>query len=266
MQRCDEGISSLGAERASVGTELGRVQEILAVAVRPPTPPAGEASIVPIESLAPAGCPRRPRRCPQAAAPRTPAPQPAPQPAATPPAPASSFDELAFLQSVVDKPAPRRSAIERRTRADAGAARARVVRRQRRRAPTMIEPIDVEVPARASVAPSRRNAAPTPVLTSTPLVEKEGHEREFDAHAGKHSRVPQGRADRADQDAQVPGVRDDELPHRVVLRALRWRARGDVRPIAMKNEGPGLTSPGPSAFDDQQRRVMPCCAVARRLL
>ena len=53
MQRCDEAISSLGAERATVGAELGRVQEILAVAVRPPTPPAGEASVVPIESLAP---------------------------------------------------------------------------------------------------------------------------------------------------------------------------------------------------------------------
>src|SRR6476660_228957 len=32
MQRCDEGIATLGAERASVGKELGRVQEILAVA------------------------------------------------------------------------------------------------------------------------------------------------------------------------------------------------------------------------------------------
>ena len=38
MQRCDEAISSLGAERATVGAELGRVQEILAVAVRPPVP------------------------------------------------------------------------------------------------------------------------------------------------------------------------------------------------------------------------------------
>jgi hypothetical protein len=42
----------------------------------------------------------------------------------------------------------------------------------------MIDPVNVEAPApaAASVAPSRRNAAPTPVLTSTPLVEKEGHE------------------------------------------------------------------------------------------
>jgi hypothetical protein len=35
------------------------------------------------------------------------------------------------------------------------------------------EPIDLEVPV---TAPSRRNAAPTPVLTSAPLVEKEGHD------------------------------------------------------------------------------------------
>ena len=53
MQRCDEAIASLGSERATVGAELGRVQEILAVAVRPVTPPAGEAPIVSIESLAP---------------------------------------------------------------------------------------------------------------------------------------------------------------------------------------------------------------------
>src|SRR5215207_292695 len=53
MQRCDEAISSLGSERSAVGAELGRVQEILAVAVRPVTPPAGEVPIVSIESLAP---------------------------------------------------------------------------------------------------------------------------------------------------------------------------------------------------------------------
>ena len=40
----------------------------------------------------------------------------------------------------------------------------------------MLEPTDIEVSATASVAPSRRNAAPTPVLTSAPLIEKEGHE------------------------------------------------------------------------------------------
>ena len=41
------------------------------------------------------------------------------------------------------------------------------------RAP-MPEHVQAEVPATAGVAPSRRTAAPTPVLTSTLLVEKEG--------------------------------------------------------------------------------------------
>ena len=171
IQRCDDAIASLGSERATVGAELGRVQEILAVAVRPPTPPAGEAPIVPIESLAP----------PAPAAPAPPAP--APQAAPSRPAAAASFDELAFLNSVVDRPGPgetyQREAHqptsmpadmappqpERRPEPrEAAAARARAV-----------EPIESEVSA-AAVAPSRRNAGPTPVLTSTPLVEKEGHE------------------------------------------------------------------------------------------
>ena len=171
IQRCDEAIASLGSERATIGAELGRVQEILAVAVRPPTPPAGEAPIVPIESLAP----------PAPVAPEPPAP--APQAAPNRPAAAASFDELAFLNSVVDKPgsgeahqraAHRPASVpadmppaqpERRPeQREAAAARARAV-----------EPMESEVPA-AAVAPSRRNVGPTPVLTSTPLVEKEGHE------------------------------------------------------------------------------------------
>jgi hypothetical protein len=92
--------------------------------------------------------------------------------------PAASFDELAFLQSVVDKPVPAPQpqqsmpanmppspSPERRPESrESAPARAR-----------MVEPMEAEVPASA-VAPSRRNAAPTPVLTSTPLVEKEGHE------------------------------------------------------------------------------------------
>ena len=46
----DERIAALGAERASVGAELGRVQEILAVAVRPATPPAGEPPVAQLAS------------------------------------------------------------------------------------------------------------------------------------------------------------------------------------------------------------------------
>ena len=168
MQRCDEAIATLGAERATVGAELGRVQEILAVAVRPPTPPAGEASIVPIESLAPpAPSPTASAPAPIAAASAAPAPSPAPvQPAPSRPAPASSFDELAFLQSVVDKPAAPMKADMPPTAPESRPAPAAA------RAP-IVEPMDIEVPV---VAPSRRNAAPTPVLTSAPLVEKEGHD------------------------------------------------------------------------------------------
>jgi hypothetical protein len=159
MQRCDEAIATLGAERATVGAELGRVQEILAVAVRPPTPPAGEEPIVPIEALAPPAPQPAPPVPPSVAPARAAAPVPAPpQRAPTPPAPASAFDELAFLQSVVEKPAPPMAA----DMPAPAPARAQVV-----------DHVDVEVPV---VAPSRRSAAPTPVLTSAPLVEKEGHD------------------------------------------------------------------------------------------
>jgi hypothetical protein len=40
----------------------------------------------------------------------------------------------------------------------------------------MVETLDIDVPAPSSPAPSRRNAAPTPVLTSTPLIAKEGQD------------------------------------------------------------------------------------------
>ncbi len=173
MQRCDEAISSLGAERAQVGAELGRVQEILAVAVRPPTPPAGEEPVIPIEALAPARVAVPPAPAPQAA-------QPAPQPSAPPPPapvrpmPSSGFDELAFLQSVVERPAPTMPADVAHA-----ASAPRVENRPELRpepAPVraaMIEPIDVQVPAGVNGAAPRRNVAPTPVLTSAPLVEKE---------------------------------------------------------------------------------------------
>jgi hypothetical protein len=178
MQRCDEAISSLGAERAQVGAELGRVQEILAVAVRPPTPPAGEESVVPIEALAPARSAVPPTVVPPAPVPQ--AAQPARQPAAPPPPPpvrpvsSPGFDELAFLQSVVDRPAPTRPAdvahaapaprVESRPEIRAEPVPARAA---------MMEPADVEVPAGLNGSAARRNVAPTPVLTSAPLVEKE---------------------------------------------------------------------------------------------
>ena len=177
MQRCDEAISTLGSERATVGAELGRVQEILAVAVRPPTPPAGEVPIVPIESLAP------PPGAPVAApAPVVAAPPPvsvAEAPVRQAPAPAaSSFDELAFLNSVVEKPAAPRPITPIEAAPPAPEPRAEPRSHAMHAAPParapMPEPMEAEVPATAGLAPSRRTAAPTPVLTSTPLVEKDG--------------------------------------------------------------------------------------------
>jgi hypothetical protein len=162
MQRCDEGIANLGAERATVGKELGRVQEILAVAVRPATPPGGESSVVPIESLAPPA---------PAAEPPAPAPAPVPQASAARESAPAQFDELAFLQSVVDRPAAPsqpadRPMAESRNERHAAAA-TRVSAKD-----------DAPAPAaeRVAAASSRRVVAPTPVLTSAPLVEKDGHD------------------------------------------------------------------------------------------
>ena len=166
MQRCDERIAALGAERASVGAELGRVQEILAVAVRPATPPAGEPPVVPIEALAP------PTAAPTPKAPPTPEPVAPPPPpvASREPAP-SNFDELAFLQSVVDKPAPLPQVVPelppepRIERAAPAASR-----------PPVVEDVVASAPEPAPAAPARRNIAPTPVLTSAPLIAKDGAE------------------------------------------------------------------------------------------
>jgi hypothetical protein len=104
IERCEASISALAGEREGIGSELARVQEILAVAAPgpvaaapvpaigapAPTPSAPEApgtapddEIVPIEALAPAE------------------PEPAPAPRR------ETFDELAFLQSVAPaSPAP----------------------------------------------------------------------------------------------------------------------------------------------------------------
>lgn len=168
MQRCDEQIATLGAERASVGAELGRVQEILAVAVRPATPPAGETPVVPIEALAPVAAPPEPE---------TPPPAPAAPPRATAP---SNFDELAFLQSVVDKPAPAPQPMAGPADLPASPADSRTDGRQAQangtaRAPLM-DPVEINDAATTQPQAARRNAAPTPVLTSTPLVAKDGQD------------------------------------------------------------------------------------------
>jgi len=166
MQRCDEQIAALGAERASVGAELGRVQEILTVAVRPPTPPAGEAPVVPIESLAP---PAAPPVATQLPVPEPVTPTPAPPTRA--PAP-SNFDELAFLQSVVDRPAPPPPptpdvAPQPRVERPAAAASARN---------GVIDDVPPSAGESVAAAPPRRNAAPSPVFTSAPLIPKDGAE------------------------------------------------------------------------------------------
>jgi hypothetical protein len=165
VQRCDEGIASLGAERASVGAELGRVQEILAVATRPPTPPAGEPNVVPIEALAPPA----PLPSSNGAEPARPT-----QPPARREAVPSQFDELAFLQSVVDKPAPPAAPA---LPADMAPTDTRAERPAPApsRAP-MRDDAPQPAPEPVAAAPSRRAAAPTPILTSAPLIEKDGHE------------------------------------------------------------------------------------------
>jgi hypothetical protein len=88
LARCDEAIGRLSGERGNVEAELRRVEEILAL-VRRPT-----AADVPAH---------------ESAAPQAPAPA-APEPPPAQPAPGGSFDELAFLQSVVQprpvQPAP----------------------------------------------------------------------------------------------------------------------------------------------------------------
>lgn len=164
MQRCDEAIAALGAERASVGAELGRVQEILAVAVRPVTPPTGEPKLVPIEALAPP----IPAPEPRAPTPIAPPVQPPPSRESAP----SAFDELAFLQSVVDKPAPAPHPVA------SPADMAPPEPRNDRPAPTHSPAHDnrrAVAPEPIAAAPARR-ASSTPVLTSTPLIAKEGQE------------------------------------------------------------------------------------------
>jgi hypothetical protein len=169
MQRCDEAISTLGAERASVGAELGRVQEILAVAVRPATPPAGEPAIVAIESLAP----------PAGAQPSGASGQSAAAHSAPTPSLASNFDELAFLQSVVDKPAPPApptGKLADMPQSPAPRSEARPAAPQSSGRSAMLDDMELGPPEPAAPAPARRAVAATPVLTSTPLVAKEGQD------------------------------------------------------------------------------------------
>jgi hypothetical protein len=92
LASCDADIARLVGEREGIAAELHRVQEILAL-VRQPVVTAPEA---------------RPEARPEPVAP-PPAPERAqsiPPAAAAPERDSGGFDELAFLHSVVDSPAP----------------------------------------------------------------------------------------------------------------------------------------------------------------
>jgi hypothetical protein len=84
LSRCDEAIGRLSGERGVVGTELERVQEIIALVRRPAVAPPPPAPAPAAATVAPAA----------------PAPAPVAPPHLTPDA-GGTFDELAFLQSVV---------------------------------------------------------------------------------------------------------------------------------------------------------------------
>jgi hypothetical protein len=94
LARCDEEISRLAGERSALGSELARVQEVL-VAAQPPAPaaveePPDEPAPEPVQASAP--------QPPEHAAAHGEHPASAPR---------QAFDELAFLQSVVQsKKAP----------------------------------------------------------------------------------------------------------------------------------------------------------------
>jgi hypothetical protein len=178
------------------------------VAAAPAVPPAAAVSVPVAAPVAPRTSTPSPAT---PAVPPLPAPEPVVAPAASVPAPAApapmsggpSFDELAFLNSVVgrastpvkaDDPAPgHRSAPERCFACDAHAVASGATGDAAR-------PLDVDDP---SPDGGRRDII-RPARTS---------------HA---AHVP------SDQDPEVPGVRHAELSHRVVLRALRWGAGGAV--------------------------------------
>jgi hypothetical protein len=92
LAACDADINRLVGEREGVAAELHRIQEILTL-IRQPAVTA-PAATVPADSAAPAESP---------AAGSRPA---APEPPARELRDSGTFDELAFLHSVVDSPAP----------------------------------------------------------------------------------------------------------------------------------------------------------------
>ncbi len=105
ISRCDAEIERLATEREALGSELATLQGVLAQVATPapaPEPPQAAAEpeevLVPVESLAPDHADEPEIQVTMAE--DTPAARVAPR-AATP-AETASFDELAFLQSVVE--------------------------------------------------------------------------------------------------------------------------------------------------------------------
>ena len=135
--------------------------------------PAGEEPVIPIETLAPATAEVPPVPVPHAA---QPAPRPACSDATRSSGAFSGFDELAFLQSVVDRPRSNQSRVLRH--AATGAASSRVgpsyVRSRRARDDRAGGVSRCRRQTNARIAPSQ--PAPTPVLTSAPLVERDVQE------------------------------------------------------------------------------------------
>ena len=186
--RCDGEIQRFSAERASVGAELAKIQEILTLAKRKSGD--NDATVVPIESLAPMDTGRNVKQPPMAA------PPPSSQNAGLRASPQTvpSFDELAFLQSVVETGTPdaRRTPPQPASAGNIHASPstpsapplrprhsdidAPPIAADPQRAAAIRKSTEPEVTQQSPLAAARRGAAPTPVLTSPPLVENEEHE------------------------------------------------------------------------------------------
>jgi hypothetical protein len=117
-READEALAGIAAEQAVVGADLNRVHDLLGAAMAPPAsaaPPEPEAEPEPESAPAPEAAPEPeaavvPPAAPHESPVEAPAAQAAPEPAA--PGPGSprekpSFDELAFLKSVVSPLASR---------------------------------------------------------------------------------------------------------------------------------------------------------------
>ena len=178
---CDEAIARLSSERNGQEGELRKLEEILAQVGTPIEVAAREPAPPPVPA----------------------APAPPPPHAPTPPSALRGVG----VPAVGGGHAAAGTAATRRGAAGCGPRG----RRPRCRPPA----------AAAAHQPAPLGDTPEfPDATDARSHRRRAAQR-ADPHAREHSVVLQGHADRAGEDAEVPGVRHDELPHRVVLRALR---------------------------------------------